>query len=112
MTRSFVLSIMLALWLGFAGIAVGQAGGIWPLNDGQNPTEDTLGYNNAGSLRSGVAFQTTDPSPAGGSYLQFSGAASAYVLVNDHSELDITTNLTLEAYVRTSCDTDCTQGIF
>ena len=114
MKIKFLISITLILWFVYSGNVFGQSGGIWPFDDGADPTEDTLGLtNNEGDVRSGVTFLEIEPlSPAGGSYLNFTGDKNAYVAVNDDDELDITTNLTLEAYIKTSCETDCTQGIF
>lgn len=85
------------------------AGGRWRFNEGSGTSAaDDLGTANNGTLTNmdvGQAWRTDSP-PEGSSYLRFDGV-NDFVEVADHSELDFTTNLTLEAFIRAN-DADVT----
>ncbi|MBC7187981.1 MAG: T9SS type A sorting domain-containing protein [Calditrichaeota bacterium] len=76
-------------------------GGSWRFNEGSG----TVAYDDLGVANNGT-FQNMDASawrfdspPEGSAYLHFDGT-NDYINVADQAELDLTTELTLEAYIR------------
>ena len=80
-----------------AGVWSNDYRGVWHLQD-ENNLEDSTSYNNDGTAHGGVNDDTGKIS--GGQY--FDGT-SDYIEVNDAASLDITTELTMEAWVNLAC---------
>jgi hypothetical protein len=75
--------------------------GYWSFDNSGNPGQDDSGYGNDGTVY-GATWIT--PGKIGGA-LSFDGAGD-YVSVGDNATLDITNELTIEAWVRTAIDMD------
>jgi len=91
----------LILLLGLTSVTLGDLVAHWPMDEGSGDTTvDGTGNGHDGSLKDGVAWETTDVH-VGAAALSFDGTDD-YVEVPDHEALDLFNEFTIAAWIKLS----------
>ncbi len=101
MCRRTIFLFSLILLLGLASITLGDLVAHWPMDEGSgDTTADLTGNGHDGTLKDGVAWETTDVH-VGAAALSFDGTDD-YVEVPDHDALDLSDEFTITAWIKLS----------